>query len=209
MNGEGPRPTTKTAKPEDAKPIDEAARQEFEKLPNVTEVYPQVRFLTEVRFNGASYSTNVLALPDSARASGTFDGIIGKAFSSPTAEEAILQTEFAKELSPQPASLVGKEIDAALCAASRNDFGGRSQRKRHRQADGRDDVRGHLDRLAREETAHRRNYRHRSFGGNRRLWRRARVHSAARRGRSSCRAARRRAGIRARWRLEQSPPTWR
>jgi putative ABC transport system permease protein len=63
-----------------------------------------------VRFNGASYSTNVLALPDSARASGTFDGIVGKAFSSPTAEEAILQTEFAKELSPQPASLVGKEL---------------------------------------------------------------------------------------------------
>ena len=111
MNGEGPRSAnTKTAKPEDAKPIDEAARQEFEKLPNVTEAYPQVRFLTEVRFNGASYSTNVLALPDSARASGTFDGIVGKAFSSPTAEEAILQTEFAKELSPQPASLVGREL---------------------------------------------------------------------------------------------------
>jgi putative ABC transport system permease protein len=111
MNGEGPRPgTTKTAKPEDARPIDEAARQQFEKLPNVTEAYPQLRFLTEVRFNGASYSTNVLALPDSARASGTFDGIIGKAFSSPTAEEAILQTEFAKELSPQPTSLVGKEF---------------------------------------------------------------------------------------------------
>jgi putative ABC transport system permease protein len=111
MGGDGPRPpTTKTAKPEDAKPLDEAARRQFEKLPSVTEAYPQVRFLTDVRFNGASYSTNVLGLPDSARASGTFDGIVGKAFSSPTAEEAILQSEFAKELSPQPASLVGKEI---------------------------------------------------------------------------------------------------
>jgi putative ABC transport system permease protein len=111
MNGEGPRPvTTKNAKPEDARPLDEAARQQFLKLPNVTEAYPQVRFLSEVRFNGASYSTNVLALPDSARASGTFDGIVGQAFSSPTAEEAILQSEFAKELSPQPATLVGKEI---------------------------------------------------------------------------------------------------
>jgi putative ABC transport system permease protein len=113
MNGDGPGPRrapAKTTKPEDAKPLDESARQEFEKLPKVTEVYPQVRFLTEVRFNGASYSTNVLGLPDSARASGTFDGIIGKAFSSPTAEEAILQSEFAKELSPQPASLVGKEM---------------------------------------------------------------------------------------------------
>ncbi len=56
------------------------ARQQFEKLANVTEVYPQVRFLTEVRFNGTSYSTNVLGLPDSSRASGSFDGIIGKSF---------------------------------------------------------------------------------------------------------------------------------
>jgi putative ABC transport system permease protein len=111
MGGERPRPTTvNPAKREDAKPLDEAARREFEKLPRVTEVYPQVRFLTEVRFNGASYSTGVLGLPDSSRASGTFDGILGKAFSSPTADEAILQSEFAKELSPQPATLVGKEI---------------------------------------------------------------------------------------------------
>jgi putative ABC transport system permease protein len=111
MNGDGPRPgATKTAKSEDAKTLDEAARQQFEKLPNVTEVYPQVRFLTEVRFNGASYSTNALGLPDSSRASGTFDGITGKAFSSPSAEEAVLQADFAKELSPQPATLVGKEI---------------------------------------------------------------------------------------------------
>jgi putative ABC transport system permease protein len=110
INGDGPRPAAKTAKSEDAKTLDEPARQRFEKLPNVTEVYPQVRFLTEVRFNGASYSTNALGLPDSSRASGTFDGITGKAFSSPTAEEAVLQADFAKELSPQPATLVGKEI---------------------------------------------------------------------------------------------------
>jgi putative ABC transport system permease protein len=111
MNGDGPRPAaTKTSKAGDAKALDEPARQQFAKLANVTEVYPQVRFLTEVRFNGASFSTNVLGLPDSARASGTFDGIVGKAFSSPAAEEAILQSEFAKELSSQPANLVGKEI---------------------------------------------------------------------------------------------------
>jgi putative ABC transport system permease protein len=111
VNGDRPRPANeKSTKPENAKPLDESARQEFEKLPNVTEAYPQIRFLTDVRFNGASYSTNVLGLPDSARASGTFDGITGKAFSSPTADEAVLQAEFAKELSPQPATLVGGEL---------------------------------------------------------------------------------------------------
>jgi putative ABC transport system permease protein len=113
MNGERERPrpaTDKSAKPDDAKPLDETARLELLRLPNVTEVYPQVRFLTEVRYNGENHSTNVLGLPDSARNNGTFDGITGKAFSSPTADEAILQSEFAKELSPEPASLVGKEI---------------------------------------------------------------------------------------------------
>src|SRR5882724_8978751 len=112
MGGDGPRPTTKKNAPnsEDAKVLDEPSRQDMAKLPNVVEVYPQVRFLAEVRMNGGSYSTNVLGLPDSDRANGTFDGITGKAFSSATADEAILQSEFAKELSPLPASLIGKEL---------------------------------------------------------------------------------------------------
>jgi len=112
-NGDVDRPRRndeKSAKLEPAKPLDESARLEFEKLPNVTEAYPQVRFLTEVRLNGQSFSTNVLAMPDSSRKTGSFDNITGKFFSSPTADEAILQSEFAKELNPQTASLVGQEI---------------------------------------------------------------------------------------------------
>ena len=112
-NGDVDRPRRndeKSTKSEPAKPLDESARLEFEKLPNVTEAYPQVRFLTEVRLNGQSFSTNVLAMPDSSRKTGSFDNITGKFFSSPTADEAILQSEFAKELNPQTASLVGKEI---------------------------------------------------------------------------------------------------
>jgi putative ABC transport system permease protein len=111
--GDGDRPRRnedKSAKHEPAKALDETSRHDFEKLPNVTEAYPQVRFLTEVRFNGASYSTNVLGLPESSRYTGSFDAITGKYFSSPTADEVILQSEFAKELSPQLASLVGKEV---------------------------------------------------------------------------------------------------
>jgi putative ABC transport system permease protein len=109
---ERPRPaaTQNSGKPEEVKPLDETARLEFEKLPYVTEAYPQVRFLTEVRYNGGSYSTNVLGMPDSSRKTGSFDAITGKFFSSPTADEAILQSEFAKELNPQTASLVGREI---------------------------------------------------------------------------------------------------
>jgi putative ABC transport system permease protein len=104
------RPEEKSAKSEPAKPLDETARLDFEKLPNVTEAYPQIRFLTEVRLNGQSFSTNVLGMPDSSRKTGSFDNITGKFFSSPTADEAILQSEFAKELNPQTAQLVGQEI---------------------------------------------------------------------------------------------------
>jgi putative ABC transport system permease protein len=107
--GGGP-PRQNPVKREDAKPLDQAAREEFEKLPNVTEVYPQIRFFTEVRYAGTSYSTNVLGLPESSRSTGVFDGITGKTFSSPSAEEAILQAEFAKELTPQPSTLIGKEL---------------------------------------------------------------------------------------------------
>ncbi len=107
--GDGP-PRKSPAPPEKFKPLDEDARRQFAALPSVVDVYPQIRFLTDVRFDGNSYSTNVLGVPESSRSASAFDGITGKYFSSPAAEEAILQQDFAKELSPQPASLVGKEI---------------------------------------------------------------------------------------------------
>src|SRR5271169_950022 len=99
--------------PESDKPprvLDEDARKEIEKLPNVIEVYPQVRFFTEVRFNGKPFATVVAGMPDSSKNSGSFDGMQGNFFSSPTANEAILQIEFAKDLSEKPASLVGQDL---------------------------------------------------------------------------------------------------
>lgn len=93
-----------------ARPLDDDARHQLEKLPNVIEVYPQVRFFTEVRFNSKPFATVVAGLPDSARNSGSFDGMQGNFFSSPTSDEAILQIEFAKDLSDNPPSLIGKEL---------------------------------------------------------------------------------------------------
>jgi putative ABC transport system permease protein len=108
--GPGGGPPKTATKREEAKALDEDARQAFAKLPEVTEAYPQIRFLTDVRYGGASYSTNVLGLPESSRATGSFDGMTGRFFSSPTADEAILQVEFAKELTADPKTLVGKEL---------------------------------------------------------------------------------------------------
>jgi putative ABC transport system permease protein len=107
---EGGPPPKAGAKREPAKALDEDARQAFAKLPNVTEVYPQIRFFTDVKYGGASYSTNVLGLPESSKSTGSFDGMKGRYFSSPTADEAILQAEFAKELAADTASLIGKEL---------------------------------------------------------------------------------------------------
>jgi putative ABC transport system permease protein len=103
-------PPRQNPKPhEKAKPLDDDARQQIAKIPNVVDVYPQVRFFTDVLYDGHTFSTNVLGVPESSHAN-TFDGLTGKFFSSPTADEAILQAEFAKELSPQTADLIGKEI---------------------------------------------------------------------------------------------------
>ena len=93
-----------------AGPLDEDARKALEHLPNVIEVYPEIRFPTEIRFGGTPYSTVVAGIPESARRNGAYDGMIGNFFSGPDADEAILQIEFARQLSPQPNSLIGKDL---------------------------------------------------------------------------------------------------
>ena len=104
------RPPREALSDKPARALDENARVEIAKLPAVIEVYPQVRFFTEVRFENKPYATVVAGMPDSARNSGAFDGMQGRFFSSPTANEAILQVEFAKDLSNNPGALLGQEL---------------------------------------------------------------------------------------------------
>lgn len=106
--GGGP-PATRAPAPK-ARPLDADARAEISRIPNVIEVYPQIRFFTEVRYDSKPYATMVAGMPESSQASGAFDGMQGHFFSSPNADEAILQVEFAKELNPQTASLIGKDL---------------------------------------------------------------------------------------------------
>jgi ABC-type antimicrobial peptide transport system permease subunit len=109
FRGMGPaRRSAESDKPPRA--LDDDARKELEKLPNVIEVYPQIRFFTEVRFDKKSYATVVAGMPASSQNSGAFDGMQGNFFSSMSANEAILQIEFAKEISDKPSSLVGQNL---------------------------------------------------------------------------------------------------
>ena len=104
------RPQRELESDKPPRPLDEDARHELERLPNALEVYPQVRFFTEVRFNDKPFGTVVAGLPDSSRNSGAFDGMQGNFFSSTSADEAILQIEFAKDLSKDPPSLLGQNL---------------------------------------------------------------------------------------------------
>ena len=108
--GFGRPPRQTVASPEEDRSLNEDARLQMTKLPNVVEVYPEIRFSTEILYDGHSYMTMVAGIPDSARNGGAFDGMKGSFFSSPDADEAILQVEFAKQLSDKPDSLIGKEI---------------------------------------------------------------------------------------------------
>jgi putative ABC transport system permease protein len=109
LNMRGGPPSTAVQQGE-TRLLDEDARREISKLPNVIEVFPQVRFFSEVRFNDKPFATMVAGMPQSSKGSGAFDGMKGNFFSGESGDEAILQVEFAKELEKDTASLVGKTL---------------------------------------------------------------------------------------------------
>src|SRR5271169_7096705 len=108
--GGPPRALPDRVSTQPARKLDDAARQQLAQIKNVVEVYPEVRFPTEVQFEGKPYMTTVAGIPASARGDGAFDEMKGSFFSGPVANEAILQIEFARDLSKQTDSLIGKEL---------------------------------------------------------------------------------------------------
>jgi putative ABC transport system permease protein len=85
--------------PAESPALDEPARRKIEQLPGVVEAYPDIRFVTEVRFDDKPHLTTVAGVPFSAKNNNdAFDGIQGSFFSSEKAPEVILQKSFAEEL---------------------------------------------------------------------------------------------------------------
>ncbi|HEY3928727.1 MAG TPA: FtsX-like permease family protein [Candidatus Koribacter sp.] len=82
----------------EAKLLDEPSRQQIEKIPHVLEAYPDIRFVTELRYDDKPQMGMVAGLPYSAKNTDAFDGLQGSFFSSDNAPEAILQKSFAAEL---------------------------------------------------------------------------------------------------------------
>jgi putative ABC transport system permease protein len=108
--------------PAESPSLDESTRQKIERMTNVLEAYPDIRFVTELRYEGKPHLTTVAGIPFSARNNDAFDGMAGSFFSSDTAAEVILQKSFAEQLvgkKPGPGeikvtdlanSLLGKEL---------------------------------------------------------------------------------------------------
>jgi putative ABC transport system permease protein len=110
--------------PGESRILDEPTRQEIERLPGVSEAYPDIRFITELRYDDKPHLTMIAALPASAKSNDAFEAVQGHFFSSDAAPEAILQKAFAEELlgkTPKPgidetkvadlaAPLLGKEL---------------------------------------------------------------------------------------------------
>ena len=84
--------------PGESRILDEATRQEIEHLPNVLEAYPDIRFITELRYEDKPHLTMIAALPESAKSTDAFEALQGSFFSSETAPEAVIQKTFAEEL---------------------------------------------------------------------------------------------------------------
>ncbi len=66
--------------PAESRILDEPARLEIERLPGVLEAYPDIRFITELRFEDKPHLTMVAALPTSAKWNDAFDSVQGNSF---------------------------------------------------------------------------------------------------------------------------------
>jgi putative ABC transport system permease protein len=84
--------------PGESRVLDESARLEMERLSSVREAYPDIRFISELRYEDKPHLTMISALPSSAKSNESFDGMQGNFFTSDTAPEVILQKSFAEEL---------------------------------------------------------------------------------------------------------------
>jgi putative ABC transport system permease protein len=116
LRGMGREEERKGPTPGESRILDEPARQEMERLPNVSEAYPDIRFVTELRYEDKPHLTTISALPLSAKSNDAFDGMQGRFFSSDTGAEVILQKTFAEELLGKTPPLGAAEPNVAELA---------------------------------------------------------------------------------------------
>src|SRR5205807_10516323 len=82
----------------ESRPLDDEARAEIGRVTNVIEVTPDIRFITELRYEDKPHLTMVAGMPLSDHSNDVFENMLGSFFSAPDALEVILQKRFAEEL---------------------------------------------------------------------------------------------------------------
>ena len=82
----------------ESRALDDVARADIARVPNVIEVTPDIRFITELRYQEKPHLTMVAGMPLSDRSNDVFENMLGNFFSSAGADEVILQKRFAEEL---------------------------------------------------------------------------------------------------------------
>jgi len=102
--------------PAESPTLNESARLKIVQIPDVIEAYPDIRFITELRYENKPYLTMVAGLPFSAKNNDAFDGMQGNFFSSDTAAEVILQKSFAAQLLGKTAKIGGEESSVSELA---------------------------------------------------------------------------------------------
>jgi putative ABC transport system permease protein len=113
QDGRGPRFAQAAPVTGQAKLLDDAARHSFEQMPNVAEVYPNFSAVGDIRLESnknGNHFTVVGTLPQSARNSESFDDVQGNFFSSYNAQEAIILSDFGRELLDVPREPRGVDV---------------------------------------------------------------------------------------------------
>jgi hypothetical protein len=121
QDGRGPRFAQTAPATGQAKPLDDVARHSFEQMANVAEVYPNFSAVGDIRLESnkiGNHFTVVGTLPQSARNSESFDDVQGGFFSSANAQEAIILSDFGRELLDVPREPRGVDVKLTQDQAS-------------------------------------------------------------------------------------------
>jgi len=102
--------------PVESPALDEPSRQKIEQLTNVTEAFPDLRFITSFTYETKPHLTMVAGIPASYRTNDAFEGMQGSFFSSDMSDEAILQKTFAAELLGKTAKPGSDDVPVAELA---------------------------------------------------------------------------------------------
>jgi ABC-type antimicrobial peptide transport system permease subunit len=102
--------------PAESPALDEPSRQKIEQLTNVTEAFPDLRFITSFTYETKPHLTMVAGIPASYRTNDAFEGMQGSFFSSDMSDEAILQKTFAAELLGKTAKPGSDDVPVAELA---------------------------------------------------------------------------------------------